>query len=370
VRVAFTHAYCWPEVQRGGERLLHELSGAMARRGHDVTVLSSSSQPSDTVEDGVRVLRLPSPSGEGLQQEYRFGKAVLVPLLRGRYDVVHSLGMFDASASIVAAAVHRRRRTVFTHLGIPLRAYYERQPEFRWHRFVAKHIDVFGCMSQHAARMLEDGYGRPAARTPGGVDLGRFTMSRARAERPTLLYAGALTEPRKHVDDLLEALAILARDMPDIRLRLVGTGDPTSLIAAAPAAARERTEVLPRATTDLSAIYGDAWTTVLPSVSEAFGIVLLESLACGTPIVVCDDSAPPELVKPGVGALATPRDPVSLAEACRQALALAREPGIAERCRAAAAPYDWDTSVAPAVEALYQGHERSGSRFDFDHQHS
>jgi hypothetical protein len=71
--------------------------------------------------------------------------------------------------------------------------------------------------------------------------------------------------------------------------------------------------------------------------------------------VVCDDSAPPELAQPGVGEVATPRDPASLADACRRAFALVREPGIEARCRAAAAPYDWDTGVAPAVEQLYTG---------------
>jgi phosphatidylinositol alpha-mannosyltransferase len=374
MRVALTHVYCWPEVLRGGERFLHELSGALARRGHDVTILSSASQPGTAVEEersegppaeghaaesgvtrghGVRVVRLRSPRGSGLAQEKRFGRAVLVPLLRGRFDVVHSLGIYDSCASIVAARVHRRRRTVYTHLGIPLRSYYEQQPDFAYHRFVARYIDVFGCMSRHAAAMLEEGFGRTAALTPGGVHLHRFTMSRRRAERPTLLYSGAITEPRKHVDDLLEAVAILSRDLPDVRLRLVGQGDPSALLAAAPPAARERTEVLPPVTSGLSDLYGDAWATVLPSVNEAFGIVLVESLACGTPIVVCDHSAPPELVQPGTGAIARPRDPASLAEACAQALARSREPGIEARCRAAAEPYDWDTRIAPAVEALY-----------------
>jgi rhamnosyl/mannosyltransferase len=90
-------------------------------------------------------------------------------------------------------------------------------------------------------------------------------------------------------------------------------------------------------------------------VYEAFGLVLLESLACGTPVVAADHSALPELVAPGTGVLSPPEDPGSLAEACRRALELTREPGITERCRAAAAPYDWDTALAPHMEAVYEG---------------
>jgi phosphatidyl-myo-inositol alpha-mannosyltransferase len=327
-----------------------------------VTVLSSARRPGRSLEDGVDVIRLPSPRGTGLRQELRFGRKVLPPLLAGRFDVVHSLGVGDASASIVAAALRRHRRTVFTHLGIPIRSYYESQPDWRNQRFVARRIDVYGCLSEHAARTFEQGFGRRATRTPGGVRLERFTPADRRSASPTLLYSGALTEPRKRVADLLEALALLARDEPSVRLRLSGPGDPSELLAAARPEARERTQVLPLGTPDLRDVYGRAWATVLPSVHEAFGLVLLESLACGTPVVAADHSALPELVAPGTGVLSRPEDPGSLAEACRQALELAGESGIAERCRAAALPYDWDRALAPHVEALYEG-AADGVRF-------
>ncbi|MEJ7582558.1 MAG: glycosyltransferase family 4 protein [Acidimicrobiales bacterium] len=355
MRVALTHAYCWPDVRRGGERLLHELAGALARRGHVVTILSSASRPGRSAEDGVLVVRLRSPRGSGLAQELRFSRTVLGPLLGSRFDVVHSLGIGDASASIVASRAHRSRRTVFTHLGIPIRSWYEQQPDWRWQRFVAGHIDVYGCLSAHAGDTFEAGFGRRAARTPGGVRLARFAPAEHRAGPPTLLYSGALTEPRKRVGDLLEAVALLAATEPSLRLWLSGPGDASTLLAAAPPAARERTEVLPLGSPDLSATYGRAWVTVLPSVYEAFGLVLLESLACGTPVVAVDHSALPELVAPGIGELAAPEDPASLADACRRALRLAREPGIADRCRAAAEPHDWVLAVAPRIEALYEG---------------
>lgn len=360
MRLALTHAYCWPEVRRGGERLLHELAGAMARRGHEVTILSSARARGRTVEDGVEVRRLRSPRGEGLRQELRFGRTVLGPLLRGRYDVVHSLGPADASASIIAARLRRRRgagrRTVFTHLGIPIRSYFEQQPDWRYQRFVAERVEVYGCLSAHAARTFSDGFGRRPALTPGGVRLSQFRPG-PRAREPTLLYSGTLVEPRKRVGDLLAALALLAREEPAVRLWLSGPGDPGPLLAAAPAAARERTEVLPLGTPDLGRVYASAWATVLPAVYEAFGLVLVESLACGTPVVAADHAALPELVTDGTGALAVPEDPASLADACRRALALAQEGGIAERCRAVAEPYDWDSGIAPRIEALYEGVE-------------
>ena len=42
MRVAFTHAFCWPEVRRGAERFIQELGAALVERGHEVTILSAA----------------------------------------------------------------------------------------------------------------------------------------------------------------------------------------------------------------------------------------------------------------------------------------------------------------------------------------
>src|SRR5205085_1366029 len=130
--------------------------------------------------------------------------------------------------------------------------------------------------------------------TPGGVRLDRFEPALERETAPTLLYSGALDEPRKGVAVLLEAVAALAEREPDVQLWLSGPGDARSLLDRAPVEARPRTAVLPG-------------------------------------------------------------DPSSLADACAAALRLAREPGVAGRCRAAAEPYDWQTRLAARLESLYAG---------------
>jgi glycosyltransferase involved in cell wall biosynthesis len=84
--------------------------------------------------------------------------------------------------------------------------------------------------------------------------------------------------------------------------------------------------------------------------------VLVESLACGTPIVAADHSASRERVQPGTGRLCLPDDAGALAEACVAAFDLTVEPGISDRCRAVAMPYDWDAQV-PVYERIYDGSE-------------
>jgi alpha-1,6-mannosyltransferase len=101
--------------------------------------------------------------------------------------------------------------------------------------------------------------------------------------------------------------------------------------------------------------YGRAWVSALPSVGDSFGMVLIETLASGTPIVVADDGAPPQLVTPSTGAIAIPHDPVSLAEALIKGFALAADPSTVAKCREFAMQFDWDASMAPLLERLYWG---------------
>jgi glycosyltransferase involved in cell wall biosynthesis len=82
-------------------------------------------------------------------------------------------------------------------------------------------------------------------------------------------------------------------------------------------------------------------------------MALIESLASGTPIVVANDGAPPELVTPTTGAIAEAHDPRSLAHALEEGLRLASDPTTSSNCRDFALQFDWDTAIAPLLEKLY-----------------
>ncbi len=360
MRIAFTHAFCWPEVRRGAERFIQELGAALVRRGHEVTVLSSGWDPAITTLDGVRTVRLRRFRPLDIGHEADFGRRVLPRLLAGRYDAVHSMGRRDALASIRAAQVHRGRRTVITDLGLPSKDYWSHMgKEADVVEAVVRGIDVYGCMSRFALDFLERDYGRSdGVITPGGVRLSEFQPAPARADVPTLLLSGAYTEPRKGAATVLAALPIIARDEPGVRLWLSGPGDPTELLAAAPPEALDRVEVLGVGeAAQQHERYGQAWATVLPSTDDSFGMALIESQACGTPLVVSTHGAPHELVTEGVtGELCEPHDAEGFAAAALRAFALTRKgSSTVEACRASAARFDWDGAVAPLCEALYLG---------------
>lgn len=360
MRIAITHAYCWPEVRRGAERFIQELGAALVRRGHEVTILSSGWEPGRDELDGVTTVRLKRRKQDAWRHEADFGRRLLPRLLADRYDAVHSMGRFDAVASIRAARVRGGRRTVFTDLGVPLRSWLEAQS--RWLGWaserVVKGIDVYSCMSPWALSHLEPEYGRSdGVVVPGGVRMSSFAPAAARTPNPTILMSGAFTTPGKGLPLLLDALAVIAEAEPSVRLWLSGPGDPTEVLGRAPAAAAERTENLGVGDSHRQhERYGRAWVTCLPSVSDSFGMALIESLACGTPLVVSTSGAPQELVTEGVtGELSDLDDPRGVAQACLRAFDLARRPQTVEACRATAARFDWDTALAPLAEDLYRG---------------
>lgn len=348
MRILLTHIYCWPEVRRGGERYLHELGAALQGAGHDVQIVSTSLTPSNDEQLGVPVQRI---ARRGRTGEIAFGRDVLRRNLFSGTDVWHAFGTGDAYA---AAQLSRWRkwskvRSVYTDLGGPLRSYRETRPDHTQFAYAVKHLDAYLCLSESTRALLESDYQRTGLVVGGGVDLDRFTPG-TRTEHPTLLFTSALDEPRKNLPLLLAAFDRVLEVHPNARLRLCGPGTP-------PADLRPEVEVLDvGAIDDVARLYAEAWVTVLPSMREAFGLVLVESLAAGTPIVaIAGSGGPAEIVNDRVGALAAAETPDALADACLRALEMSPA-----ACRAEAeAKYSWRDAIVPRVEAIYRG-ELSG----------
>ncbi len=140
--------------------------------------------------------------------------------------------------------------------------------------------------------------------------------------------------------------------MPDARLLVLRGRDP--ILSGEPVQLPEGAEWLEpgRSPSKLAPIYAAAWASVLPSVEEAFGVVLTESLAAGTPVVADRSGAGPEVVTGDeVGRLFDRDDESDLARAMGEALELGSRPETAERCRARAADYDWKRG-RPEYEAV------------------
>lgn len=368
MRVALTSVHSWPDVRRGGERYVHELAAGLARAGHEVTVLTTGSRPGRSRELGVDVRRLPvrhAPARffpqpwEGLAVEAAFGgqtAAHLLPgALAGRVDVWHATSTPDAAAAALAARVRPGLATVFTDHGFPARQSRDARPDRRLHRQVVRRIGAYVCVSRAAAGHLEEGFGRTADVVPPGVRLADHHAAARRHPHPAVLYAGSLTETRKGLPLLLAALALLRQEIDDVELWLLGQGDASAVLGAAPVGARAAvTRCGPVPDGELRDAYARAWVTVLPSTAESFGMTVVESWASGTPAVVLTGSGgPAELVDDDRLGRRADATPDGLARACTEAFALASDPTTAAACRARAEAYDWDGAVVPALVDIY-----------------
>lgn len=356
MRVALLHPFSWPEVRRGAERFTRELAAGLIARGHEPRLITShAARRARAVEDGLPVLRLRRPP-QGVLRRWNVEDPVShVPgawlaLRRGDDDVAHALDPADA-----LAATRSGRPAVFSYMGIPVESWLRKR---RWRyellRAAVARSDASVALSAAAAARFRAILGADVRVIPPGVDVEAFAPEpAARAPEPTIVCAAAVAEPRKRVGLLLEAFATVRRERPGARLVL---NRPRDAALAAALAAHDGVDVVDLDDRPaLAAAYRRAWVSALPSVGEAFGLVLAEALACGTPVVASDDGGMPEVLggDDGVGRLFAGDDPAPLARALLDALDLAGDPATPAACRARAERFS-TAACADAYVALYR----------------
>ena len=245
------------------------------------------------------------------------------------------------------------------------RAAVSRGARQRLERSVYRRADRVLTLSGAFARLLIEDYGVSPWRVrilPPGVALHRFTPGDRGAARRTLgvpedtrvvLTVRRLVH-RTGVDVLLDAWSRI--DVPGCLLVVAGDGPARPALERA-AAQRGRTDVRFVGAPDDRALidwYRAADVTVVPSRSlEGYGLVVLESLAAGTPAIVTDSGGLPESVAALDPGLVVPaNDPAALAARLRGALDGSEPLPDRARCRAVAERADW-AAVAERTRAVY-----------------
>jgi len=163
-----------------------------------------------------------------------------------------------------------------------------------------------------------------------GIDVARW---RAVGDLPresdgATILCVARQYPRKHVADLLRALPLVRQAVPEARAIIVGDGPEHGALRALAEELRLGgsallTGALPD--TELEEMYRRADVFCLPSVQEGFGLVFVEALACGLPVVATRAAAIPEVVPHGRGGLLVP--PGDHAPLARALIELLQNPG-------------------------------------------
>ena len=201
--------------------------------------------------------------------------------------------------------------------------------------------------------------GVPEARIvviPTAVDLGALApLAAAPGPRgPRLFAVGALTREKDHAT-LLEAFAIVARQVPAARLTVLGDGPERAALAGRAARLGLADRVTwPGEVPDAPAWIAGAALLVHPSRREALGTAVLEAMAVGTPVVACAAGGLVDLLGDGHGRLVPPGDAAALAAAGLDLLAApAPAAALARRAQERVREYD-GAGVAARTAAVYR----------------
>jgi glycosyltransferase involved in cell wall biosynthesis len=264
--------------------------------------------------------------------------------------VAHAVYTTDALAA-ARWSKRRKRPSVLTYLGIPT---------YNW--LAGRHLRlditkraVAGCdatvaLSQSAADGMTRWLDTEARVIHPGVDLSAFTPGGERTPDPTIVCAAAVGTPAKRVPLLVRAFGRVRRQRPDARLLLSRPRDP-SIAEPLLEPGVELVDLDDRAA--LADAYRRAWLSVLPSIGEAFGLVLVEALACGTPVVATRAGGMAEIVDGDAIGRLFEGEEEDLARALLEALDLCHDDGTPAACRARAEDFSTERTAEEYVN-LYR----------------
>lgn len=339
--------------------MVKDLADYLRASGHRVDLYWGTRRESQyrVAPDGrtyrMRTPRLKALEGYGLTEVDTFAIRALIPLLVHAYDVVHAFTPTAALASAIAG-----HRTVYTVLGHPSPASLSprRLQRSAFTRAIDWSTEVVA-LSASAAAAVASTFGRVPSVLPPGIYVDRYEPKPKVLDGPArLLFSGALSNQDKGLLLLLRAFGRLLLKQRDARLWLSGPGGPRWALRELGADADrivESIEVLGTGSVaDIPVRYRSADVTVLPSRDEAFGIVLVESLASGTPVVGGKPGGAEDIIDDQIGRLVAYGDEDGLVQALEECIALARDPGAIARCVSAARRWDW-SAIGPRYETLY-----------------
>ncbi|MFI5803990.1 glycosyltransferase family 4 protein [Streptomyces sp. NPDC051561] len=360
MKVGIVCPYSW-DVPGGVQFHIRDLAEHLIRWGHEVSVLAPADDetplPPYVVSAG-RAVPVPY-NGSVARLSFGFLSAARVRrwLHDGEFDVVHihepaspSLGLLTcwAAQGPVVATFH----TSTARSRAMIAAYPILQPAL-------EKISARIAVSEYARRTLVEHLGGDAVVIPNGVDVDFFARAEPRPEWQggTLGFIGRIDEPRKGLPVLMRALPKIFAEFPDARLLVAGRGDEEEAVATLPAELRARVEFLGMVSDeDKARLLRSVDVYVAPNTGgESFGIILVEALSAGAPVLASDLDAFVQVLDQGAaGEIFANEDADALASAAVRLLGDEdRRKELSGRGTAHVRRFDWAT-VGADILAVYE----------------
>jgi teichuronic acid biosynthesis glycosyltransferase TuaC len=267
------------------------------------------------------------------------------------FDVIDAHFLYPDAAAAVLLGLWLGKPVIATARGTDVNVFPNFAVPRAWIRWVARHAAALATVSSALRDVLID-LGVPAERVTvlrNGVDLTLFAprdrealRQRLGLTRRTLISVGHLLEDKGH-QFVIEAL----QSLPEVQLLIAGDGPEKarfSELARACGVADRVTWLGTRSQAELAEFYCAADVTVLATRREGMANVLIESLACGTPVIATDVGGNAEVISSrDAGLLMRERSAAAIVEAYR---ALERDPLDRGKVRQHAAQFGWEPTTS------------------------
>ncbi|MFH8408514.1 glycosyltransferase family 4 protein [Streptomyces sp. NPDC018019] len=360
MRIGIVCPYSW-DVPGGVQFHVRDLAEHLLRLGHEVSVLAPADDetplPPYVVSAG-RAVPVPY-NGSVARLNFGFLSAARVRrwLHDGAFDVIHIHEPGTPSVGLLACWAAQGPIVATFHTSNPrsrvmIAAYPILQPAL-------EKISARIAVSEYARRTLVEHLGGDAVVIPNGVDVDFFAEAAPKEEWQgrTIGFIGRIDEPRKGLPVLMRALPEILAAVPDARLLVAGRGDEEEAVAGLPAELRSRVEFLGMVSDeDKARLLRSVDLYVAPNTGgESFGIILVEAMSAGAPVLASDLDAFAQVLDQGeAGELFANEDADALAEAAVRLLGdPARLAELRERGSRHVRRFDWST-VGADILAVYE----------------
>lgn len=364
MRIGIVCPYSW-DVPGGVQFHIRDLAEHLIALGHQVSVLAPSDDetplPPYVVSAG-RAVPVPY-NGSVARLNFGFLSAARVRrwVHEGDFDVLHIHEPATPSLALLACWSARGPIVATFHTSNPrsrimIAAYPILQPAL-------EKISARIAVSEYARRTLVEHLGGDAVTIPNGVDVDFFADAEPKSEWQggpegrTIGFIGRIDEPRKGLPVLMKALPRILEEAPGTRLLVAGRGDEEEAVASLPEKTRANVEFLGMVSDeDKARLLRSVDLYVAPNTGgESFGIILVEAMSAGAPVLASDLDAFEQVLDGGeAGQLFANEQADALAESAVRLLAdPERRAELRARGTRHVRRFDWST-VGADILSVYE----------------
>lgn len=360
LKIGIVCPYSW-DTPGGVQNHIRDLAEFLIESGHDVSVLAPVIDESNLPEYVVNAGKPISIPYNGAVARVLFGPVAFARvrqwISQGEFDLLHLHEPAIPSISLLACwaadgpmvgtfhAAAKRQKIIFA-IGPILEPAIEK-------------LSARIAVSEAARLTLTDHLDTDAVIIPNGIYANRYTDGKTieKWSGNTIGFIGRFEEPRKGLSVLIDALPVISRFAPDVKILVAGPGDPAEVIEGIDPQLRQRFEFLGKITESEKADFMSSVAVyVAPNTGgESFGIILAEALAGGACVVASDIPAFDDLLGHGeFGALFESESSTELAKVVIDLLRdETKRKELSARGKERSKKFDW-TVVAQQIYSVYE----------------